>query len=211
LCASFGITPIQTAIRGRKPGGVTIEIEKTDSGEYGVRCPMQTASVRRTKKKWKAEFSLEGCAGCVHESKCQLEKQIHVRAYYFTEEEYLKKRRFKNIDLIPEERRTLRANGEATMNEFVCKTKCGKLRVRGAFRTMLFAFSMAVSINFGRIYRYIRAKITDPSPSFSFHGIFWLALCAMWFVLRKTVREPRVSHHFRIFAYDYALRSGNGF
>jgi len=31
----------------------------------------------------------------------------------------------------------------------------GKLKVRGRFKTMLYAYSMAISIDFGRVYRYV--------------------------------------------------------
>jgi hypothetical protein len=31
----------------------------------------------------------------------------------------------------------------------------GKLRIRGLFKTMMYAHAMAISINFGRVWRYI--------------------------------------------------------
>ncbi len=45
---------------------------------------------------------------------------------------------------------------EATIKELV-KTlnHKGKLRIRGQFKTMIYAFSMGIAINFGRIYRYL--------------------------------------------------------
>jgi hypothetical protein len=53
----------------------------------------------------------------------------------------------------------LRNNIEATVNEFVCRMPKGKLKVRGAFKTEVFAFAVAISYNFGRIYRYITNDI----------------------------------------------------
>jgi len=47
-------------------------------------------------------------------------------------------------------------NVEATINEFACKMPKGKLKVRGAFKASIFAFSVAMSVNFGGIYRYIQ-------------------------------------------------------
>ncbi len=38
---------------------------------------------------------------------------------------------------------------------FDLRTKACKLKVRGIFKTKLFAFAMGISINFGRIYRLI--------------------------------------------------------
>jgi hypothetical protein len=45
---------------------------------------------------------------------------------------------------------------EATIKEFVKPLNHkGKLRVRGQFKTMMYACSMGISINFGRIHRYL--------------------------------------------------------
>jgi len=79
--------------------------------------------------------------------------------FYFTHEDYLARRRQNRIHEIPKERRTLRNNVEATVNEFVCKMPGKKLKVRGAFKAAVFAYSVAISINFGRIYRLI---LDDP-------------------------------------------------
>jgi hypothetical protein len=57
---------------------------------------------------------------------------------------------------MPLKRRKLRANVEATIKEFVKPfNHKGKLRIRGKFKTMLYACSMGISINFGRIHRYL--------------------------------------------------------
>ena len=45
------------------------------------------------------------------------------RVLYFTHDDYFSKKRKKNILTIPEERRRLRKNVEATVNEFVCKMR----------------------------------------------------------------------------------------
>ncbi len=84
--------------------------------------------------------------------------QKNCRVYYFTHEDYLRKKRLKAIESIPLERRTLRNNVEATVNEFVCKLRKGKLKVRGVFKTAIFAYTMGISINFGRIYRLIQVN-----------------------------------------------------
>ena len=56
----------------------------------------------------------------------------------------------------PPKRRKLRPNVEATIKEFVKPLNHkGKLRVRGQFKTMMYACSMGISINFGRIHRYL--------------------------------------------------------
>jgi hypothetical protein len=61
----------------------------------------------------------------------------------------------KNNMNIPQERRKIRPNVEALMNEFKTTTPGGKLKVRGLFKATLFAFNSGIAINFGRIYRFI--------------------------------------------------------
>ena len=155
---THGVMTIQTAIRGSVASGVPIEIVQNEDETYTVSCPLQCVTATPTEKRWKADFDPAVCAGCEHAEKCQLFKYVRGRVYYFTHEEYLKKLRMTNMEKIDPEHRTLRANVEATVAEFKQKTRNGKLRVRGSFKTMVFAVSMAISINFGRIYRYYEAK-----------------------------------------------------
>ena len=157
------IVAVQTGIKGPVAGGVSIEICQTSLEGYEVSCPEQRVVAEKTETRWKAVFALSVCGGCEHAAECQLIQQRQGRVLYFTEADYLRKQRFKNLEMIPPERRTLRANVEATVSEFARKTNGSKLRVRGAFGAMTFAFSTAISINFGRIYRYMTAEgATDP-------------------------------------------------
>jgi len=49
-----------------------------------------------------------------------------------------------------------RPNVEATVKEFTKSfNHKGKLKVRGLFKTMVYAHAMAISINFGRVWRYM--------------------------------------------------------
>lgn len=93
------------------------------------------------------------CRQCPLNERCRIFK--NKGRYYFTHEDYLQNRRNRNIMSIPEERRKLRPNVEALMNEFKIRTPGGKLKVRGLFKATLFAFNSGIAINFGRIYRYI--------------------------------------------------------
>lgn len=151
------ITHITTAVRGRES-----EIEKTieqtgqSENEYKVSCPGQTKISTPTRKRHKAEFDLSTCQMCGHKEKCQIFKNKGL--YYFTREDYLLNKRKNNIKKIPKERRKIRPNVEATMKEIKHRTRKGKLKVRGLFKTSLFAYNVAIAINFGRIYRYILEK-----------------------------------------------------
>jgi len=153
------ITPVQTAVRGAKPA-VDMNIEKVSETEYTVNCPLQSVQSKPTRKRHKAIFDLAICKNCSSRGKCQTIKRKNDRAFYFTYDYYLSNKRQKVIDSIPVERRKLRSNIEATVNEFVRKMPNRKLKVRGTFKASIFAFSCAMSINFGRIYRLIQG---DPS------------------------------------------------
>ena len=146
------ITHIQTAVRGRK-SKVEMKIEETEGG-YEVSCPLQKVVSEKTRIRHKACFDKKICDGCSLAGDCPT--LIQKRAYYFTREQYLAKRRKLNINTLPLKRRKLRPNVEATIKEFVKPLNHkGKLRVRGQFKTMIYAYSMGISINFGRIHRYL--------------------------------------------------------
>ena len=151
---SLGITHVTTAIKGRK-SGVEIDIRevKDKQGIYKVQCPVQSVISVGVRKRNKAVFDIDKCKGCALKERCRIYRQKG--RFYFTRSDYLRNKRSKNIEKIPQERRKLRANVEATIKEFKDKTKSGKLKVRGLFKARLFAYSMGISINFGRIYRYL--------------------------------------------------------
>jgi hypothetical protein len=150
------IVLITTAVRGRES-----KIEKTitqnkNEDEYTVRCPHQEVKSTPTKKRNKAIFDIDKCNNCPLKEECSIFKDNG--KYYFTHSDYLKNIRNNNINKIPKERRKIRPNVEATIKEFKAKTQAGKLKVRGIFKTSLFAFAMGISINFGRIYRLLLNK-----------------------------------------------------
>ncbi|MBU1087770.1 MAG: transposase [Candidatus Omnitrophica bacterium] len=152
------ITPVQTAVRGAK-SAVDIEIEKESDGQYTVSCPNQTVGSVKARKRYKAEFNLQICNRCPLKEECSTIAMKKCRVFYFAEKAYLAKKRQKTVKTIPPERRQLRNNVEATVNEFTCRLRKKKLKVRGLFKTSVFAYSVAISVNFGRIYRLIA---TDP-------------------------------------------------
>jgi hypothetical protein len=84
--------------------------------------------------------------------------------YYFTDEDARYHTRVHAWEQLPDNRKKLRPNVEASVKEF-CKgyTHKGKLRVRGRFKTMLYAVTMAIGINFGRIYRCLQSTSPDPA------------------------------------------------
>ena len=148
------IDQITIAVRGRE-SEIEKKIEQTSESPdvYTVECPFQKAESTPTKKRHKARFDMGICRQCPLNEKYQIFK--NKGRYYFTHEDYLQNRRNRNIMNIPEERRKIRPNVEALMNEFKIRAPGGKLKVRGLFKATLFAFNSGIAINFGRIYRYI--------------------------------------------------------
>ena len=149
------ITHVQTAVRGRK-AEVSIQIEEVSDGQYTVKCPHQSVSSQETKTRHRACFDVEICKQCPLSKNCPTKQQSDKRTYYFDRSDYLLGKRNRNIKSLPPERRKLRPNVEATVKEFTKPfNHKGKLRVRGLFKTMVYAHAMAISINFGRIWRYM--------------------------------------------------------
>ena len=149
------ITHVQTAVRGRK-AEVSMEIEEVSDGQYKVKCPHQCVSSEKARKRYKACFDVEICKLCPLSSHCPAKQQSDKRTYYFDRSDYLLGKRNRNIKSLPPERRKLRPNIEATVKEFTKPfNHKGKLRVRGMFKTMVYAHAMAISINFGRVWRYM--------------------------------------------------------
>ncbi len=148
------ITQITTAVRGRESEVVKKIVQIGQSPDvYTVECPGQTAVSTPTKQRYKVRFDLNICKQCPLREKCQIFK--NKGRYYFKHEDYLLGKRNDNIMNIPRERRKIRPNVEALMKEFKSRTSNGKTKVRGIFKTTLFAFNTGIAINFGRIYRYV--------------------------------------------------------
>ena len=154
----LGITQVTTAVRGRECQ-VEIIIEQTGQspGSYLVKCPGQEVESTPTKQRHKVRFNLELCRECPFKEKCPMVKSKG--RYYFKHEDYLQNKRKRNIMNIPPERRKIRPNVEALMKEFKIRTTGGKTKVRGLFKTTLFALHCGIAINFGRIYRYMTKKM----------------------------------------------------
>lgn len=150
------IEHVQTAVRGRK-SGVDIEIKEIDHDTYEVHCPLQSVDSKPTRTRHKACFSGSICSLCPDAENCPSTKQKSGdRVYYFTIEDVRQHKRNNVFKNLPQELKNIRPNVEATMKEFTKRfNHKGKLNVRGKFKTKLFALTMSIGINFGRIYRYL--------------------------------------------------------
>ena len=163
LEAEYGIEAVQTAIRGRT-SQAPMRIEHDEAGLLHVRCAAgHLVPAGAAKKYLKAEFAAARCAGCPFAAGCPARLLARGRrAFYFTEEDVVKQARHRRIETLPEERRTLRANVEATIKEFKAPCRNGKLRTRGLCAARRYAFLRAIAINFGRVYRHLRRPAPRP-------------------------------------------------
>jgi len=148
------ITQVTTAVRGRE-SKVELKIEQvTDNPQtYTVECPNQKVESIPTKQRNKVRFDTKICEACPLKNDCPANR--NKGRFYFKHEDYLQNKRNRTIKDIPPERRKIRPNVEATMKEIKTRTNAGKLKVRGLFKTKLFALNVGIAINFGRIYRYL--------------------------------------------------------
>lgn len=149
-----GIEVIQTAVKGREPA-VEMEIVCDDTtGEVTVSCPVQTVTASASRSGMKAEFSLNICERCPFTDQCPAKKQRKSRVYRFDSAKILADKRKRNIREIPPERRTARANVEATVKEFGGGfNRNGKIKTRGRFKAAIYVLAAAMGINIGRMYR----------------------------------------------------------
>lgn len=185
----LGITHVQTAVRGRK-AEVAMEIEEITNGQYVVRCPHQCVTSQKAITRNKACFDVRICTQCPLSKQCPAKQRGNNRVYYFDRGDYLLDKRSRNIKSLPPERRKLRPNVEATVKEFTKPLNHkGKLKVRGGFKTMLYAYSMGISINLGRIYRYIAE---NPSFFTSLRSIRVFLLRLLGRDIRNELREAVV-------------------
>lgn len=179
------IDHITTAVRGRE-SEIEKKIEQTGQSPdvYIVECPFQKVVSTPTKKRHKVRFDMNTCRQCPLNDRCQIFR--NKGRYYFTHEDYLQNRRNRNILNIPEERRKIRPNVEALMNEFKIRTPNGKLKVRGLFKASLFAFNTGIAINFGRIYRFVAQNGPTNGFNLSSDHVFQYIMLIMANLLLKT-------------------------
>jgi hypothetical protein len=186
--ADLGIEAVQTAIRGRS-ARAPMSIERGEAGLFQIRCAAgHVAPGQPTPNHHKAEFPAASCAGCPFAAVCPGQPRAHgARTFYFTEADVLKQARHRRLQTLPEERRTLRANVEATMKEFKAPCRKGKLRTRGLCTASRYAFLRAIAINFGRIYRHRQRLASDratPAPASAPAHRRWAALHGLLVPLR---------------------------
>ena len=155
LTNKLNITQYQTAFRGRKSPGEQ-QVETDEYGKIWATCGGGQRVPAEKQKRWKANFDWSICKMCPLNKVCSIKimggkfKPKH-RVYYFEDKEILSHARMRNMEKLPEEKRTLRANVEATVKEMKRGMKNGKVRVRRLVRVSIHMILTAIGINLVRI------------------------------------------------------------
>lgn len=211
LEAELGIAHVQTAIRGHL-SPAPIHIEKDEDDLYRIRCfAGHVVKGEPTPTRFKAAFQAETCVGCPFAGPCPGQNMAcGGRTHYFTEADRLRQERHQRLRELPEERRTLRANVEATVRQFNAPLRNGKLRTRGLHAAGRYGFLRAAGINFGRIYRHLR-NLASPSrkravsrPRAPLIPLLLTRAAGLWSRLHTFFRSASPSQYPRI-------RPANGF
>ncbi len=155
LTQEYGITQYQTAVRGRRSPS-KLQVEQDQDGKVWATCGGGQRIQAKKQKCWKAEFKLKICETCPFQSVCSIQImggkiKPGRRVYYFADKEILSHARMRNIENLPPERQTIRANVEASVKEMQRGMKNGKVRVRGLMRVSLHIIFTAIGINLVRI------------------------------------------------------------
>jgi hypothetical protein len=156
------ITHVQTSIRGQRPP-VELQIhamELCDEPAYEVHCQHgQKVKATHTPTRFKATFDREICQECPLRESCQTRTDAKGNRYlYFDRADALKHQRWRNITQLPLQRRKLRPNVEASVRQMKSNMKNNKLKVRGLFKAMLYAYLTAIATNMARVAQFEREK-----------------------------------------------------
>lgn len=166
------IVQVHNTTRGRKAYAKMV-ISEEKSGEYWVACEhgQKVKAEKTTKgknaKRRKAVFDYKKCLQCPLNGKCPsriqgVKRSVPKRVWYFADEKIRLHKRLQNIHSIPENRRTLRANVEATVKELKRGVRNGKVRIRGLKRTMIYLSMTSIAVNLTRIHKYLYDKSLLP-------------------------------------------------
>ena len=159
---------IQATMRGRR-SGVKIRMRKTEDGRIMASCEGgQDVEVQEKSNSYRAEFEMKKCNICPLREVCKAkERRVKsgknpCRVQTFTKAALQSHIRIENIKTIPKERRTIRANVEATVKECKRGIKNGKVRVRGWQKAKWYLVCTAIAINSIRIHQYLTKKTDKP-------------------------------------------------
>jgi len=155
------IKQYQSGIRGRRSYG-GLRIHQNPDKSIWVRCSggQDVKAIKR--KGWSATFDNAICSNCPLEKLCVtkvygIKKEQPYRRWHFQKKKILSHLRINNFDTLPDSRKTLRANVEASVRQLQFGMKNSKVRVRTKVRISAYLTLTAIATNLKRIHNYLNS------------------------------------------------------
>jgi hypothetical protein len=171
VCDTEEVALIPAEVKGRKLSGEELSLKdfKFAEGKI-VACPVgqpPATEIRNTEKeRWVIRFSLEQCGSCPMIGRCPVAERQKFYSLSFTDRQVVVARRRQALDQEDyREKCRLRPAVEGTVSQFKQRTHNGKLKVRGYQRVRNVIITMAIGINFGRMWAYLEHKKRDMTRS----------------------------------------------
>ena len=201
VCEREGVTLIPTEIKGRKLAEEELSLGDFQfAGGNIISCPEGQPPVseihKQEKGRYVIHFSREECGGCPVMAMCPVAERQKFFSLSFSDRQAVVAQRRQKLDQEDyRDKCRLRPAIEGTVSQFKQRTHNGKLRVRGYGRVRNAIISMAIGINFGRIWAYMDEKKRGLASSLVFMTAIFLTLVAAfagkW--LRRDITDQRLS------------------
>jgi len=171
VCDKERVALIPTEVKGRKLSEDELSLKDFQfaNGKI-VACPVGQPPSREIhneeKERWLIRFSLEQCGNCPMIGQCPVTERKQFYSLSFSDRQVVVTRRRQALD--EEEYREkcrLRPAVEGTVSQFKRRTHNAKLMVRGYQRMRNVIITMAIGINFERIWAYLEQKKRDIAHS----------------------------------------------
>ena len=186
VCDAEGVALIPTEVKGRKLAEDEFSLKDFQFAEGGVAtCPMgqhPTRQIRNeAKERWVIRFSREQCYGCPMSDKCPVIERQRFYSLSFNDRQAVVAQRRKKLNQEDyKEKCRLRPAVEGTVSQFKHKTHNEKLKVRGDGRVRNVIITMAIGINFRRIWAYLKEKNRELASSLAFACVLLITLAIIF-------------------------------
>lgn len=179
VCREEAVVITPTEVRGRKERADRLSLRDFHfDGKSIASCPEGCSPIEQIHKPESGRhvvlFAKVICDVCPRANECPAKCRKHFYSLSFTDRQALLAQRRQQLS--QEDYRSkcrLRPAIEGTISQFKQKMRNGKLRIRGLARIRNSIILMAIGINFGRVWAYLRE--TNPDIPLFFAVVFTLA------------------------------------
>ena len=186
VCDAEGVALIPTEVKGRKLAEDELSLKDFQFAEGGIAaCPAGQPPTKEihneAKERWVVHFSLEQCGGCPMIDKCPVVERQKFYSFSFNDRQTVVAQRRKKLNQEDyKEKCRLRPAVEGTVSQFKHKTHNEKLKVRGDGRVRNVIITMAIGINFRRIWAYLKEKNRELASSLAFACVLLITLAIIF-------------------------------